>query len=229
MPHELPVLFFSNPLFRAFHHLQASYTIPIHRTQKIYTRAILASTSKSRQTSRQPQPKHDKSILIMGCAESREYRGPDNHGHRKHHPSSHYYDWDKEEGGYTPYRFQGQHRRRWHQEDKTSHTQEVRNAAERERNRRALKHYDANDEKAKAKTHYNKHVGRKLEEAYRHQVRDAAERERHCEALKYYDVHEKRGNLRRPHDEERRRKAAAGKTEKIKVYASPDLKSRWSD
>ena len=160
----------------------------------------------------------------MGCAESREHSGPTNHHSRKHHPSSSYYDWNKEQGGYIPYRFQGQHRRRWHQEDKENHAQEVRDAEERERNRRALKHYNANDAQAKLKTQYNAHVGRKLEEAYGQQVRDAA-------ALKNYDAHEKKEKLRRPHDEERRRKeAAAGrKTERIRVYASPDLKSCWSD
>ncbi len=95
-----------------------------------------------------------------------------------------------------------------------------------------MKHYNADDAQAKLKTHYNAHVGRKVEEAYGQQVRDAAERDRHRGALKTYDVHEKKERLRRPHDEERRRKeAAAGgrKTERIRVYASPDLKSRWSD
>lgn len=92
-----------------------------------------------------------------------------------------------------------------------------------------MKHYNADDAQAKLKTHYN--AGRKLEEAYGQQVRDAAERERHRGAVKTYDVHEKKERLRRPHNEERRRKeaAAGGKTERIRVYASPDLKSCWSD
>ncbi|KAF6218589.1 hypothetical protein HO133_005940 [Letharia lupina] len=120
----------------------------------------------------------------MGCAASRESSGPNSDHRRKHHPSSSYYDWDKK-GGYIPYRHKGERRPRWHQEDK---------------------------------------------EAYAQQVRDEAERERNREALKYYNVHVKRGNLRRPHDDdERRKEAARAKREMIKVYASPDLKSRWSD
>lgn len=165
----------------------------------------------------------------MGCAASRESSGPNSDHRRKHHPSSSYYDWDKK-GGYIPYRHKGERRTRWHQEDKEAYAQQVRDAAERERNRQALKHYAADDEKAKLKTHYTEHLGRKRAEGYGQQVRDEAERERNREALKYYNVHVKRGNLRRPHDDgERRKEAARAKREMIKVYASPDLKSRWSD
>lgn len=166
----------------------------------------------------------------MGCAASREASRPHNHHrHGRHHPSSSYYDWDKKEGGYIPYQHQGQHRRRGHREDKEAHAQKVRTAAERARHRQALKHYDANDEKAKLDVHYKEHVRRKRAEAYGQQVRDVAEREQNREALKYYDVHSRKEKLRRPHDEERRRRAAAGKTEEIRVYASPDLKSTWSE
>lgn len=166
----------------------------------------------------------------MGCAQSRESAGPHQHHRSRRHPSNSYYNWNGKEGGYIPYRFNGEHRRRWHQDDQKSRAQKVRDAAERERNRQALKHYGADDEKARCKTRYKEHAGRERAEDYRQQVRDAAERERHREALTYYDVHENKGSLKRPHDEEaRRKKAAAGKKEKIKVYASPDLKSRWSD
>lgn len=93
-----------------------------------------------------------------------------------------------------------------------------------------MRHDDANgDEKASLRRRYNEHVGRKRAEAYGQEVRDAAERERNRHALRVYDVHEKRGNLRRPRDEEEgRRKERRGKGEKIWVYASPDLTSRWS-
>lgn len=169
----------------------------------------------------------------MGCAASREVSGPHNHHHHRrgqNHPSNSYHDWNKKERGYAPYQHQGQHRRHWHQEeDKEAHGRKVRTATERARHRRALKHYDANDEKAQLNAHYREHVRRKRADAYGQQVRDAAERERNREALKYYDVHSKKERLRRPHDEERRRRAAVEKTEEIRVYASPDLKSRWSE
>lgn len=169
-------------------------------------------------------------MLTMGCAESHLSTGP-NHHHRcpKHAPSSTFYDWDKENGGYIPYRFQGAHRRRWRREDKEAYAQQVRDAAERERNRQALlKHNDANGEKARLRKHYNEQVGRKRAEAYGQEVRDAAERERNRQALGFYDVHENKGKLRRPRDEEEcRRKAARAKREKIRVYASPGLTARW--
>lgn len=108
----------------------------------------------------------------MGCAASREASRPHNHHrHGRHHPSSSYYDWDKKEGGYIPYQHQGQHRRRGHREDKEAHAQkakldvhykehvrrkraeaygqQVRDVAEREQNREALKYYDVHSRKEK--------------------------------------------------------------------------------
>lgn len=171
----------------------------------------------------------------MGCAASHESLRPQNphhqqqHRSKRHHPANGYHDWDKEEGGYIPYRHQTQQRRRWHDEDKEAHAQKRRDAAERDRNRRALaKHYNAGDEKAALVKNYRVEVGRKRAEMYRQQVRDAAERDGNREALRFYDVHEEKGRLRRPRDEERWGEAKRGKTEKIKVYATSDLKSRWS-
>ena len=169
----------------------------------------------------------------MGCAPSRESSGPNRHRspkhhHRHHYPSSSHYDWAKEEGGYIPYRSQAEHRRRWHQEDKNAYAQQVRDAAERERNRRALEHYNANDKKACIRRRYKGKVGRKWAEAFGQQVKDEAERDRHRGAVGCRDVHEKRGNMRGAHAEEGRRKEAAGRTEEIRVYASPDLKLRRS-
>lgn len=211
----------SDPLPPAYHHdSQASHTIPTYRVQKIYTKAILTRPGTHPDNH---NPKPHNSISIMGCAESRVSGGHDSH----HHPSSSYYDWDEKDRGYTPYQTQGRHRRRWHQED--NEAQQVRNAAERERNRQALKHYNPDAEKAKMKTSHKEYMGRKRADAYGQQLRDLTERERNCEALKFYDVHEKRGNLRRPRDEEASRKrAAGGKREKIRVYASPEVTSRWS-
>ena len=94
-----------------------------------------------------------------------------------------------------------------------------------------MKNYNAGDEKAELVAKYREQVGRQRAEAYGQQVRDAAERERNREALRFWDVpEEKKGSLRRGHEEDRkRREKARGKTEKIKVYATPDLKSRWSE
>lgn len=94
-----------------------------------------------------------------------------------------------------------------------------------------MQNYNASDEKAEVVASYREQVGRQRAEAYGQQVRDAAEREGNREALRYWDVaDEGKGRLRRVHDEEERRgKATRGKTEKIKVYATSDLKSRWSE
>ena len=91
-----------------------------------------------------------------------------------------------------------------------------------------MKNFNGDDEKAKLAASYREQAGRKRTEACRQQGRDEAEREGNREALRCYDVHEKKGSLRRLRDEEGMRKGGKGKTERIKVYASPDLKSRWS-
>lgn len=84
----------------------------------------------------------------------------------------------------------------------------------------------------KLRKRYDEHVGRKrrAEACGREEVRDAAERERNRRALEGYDVQEEKGNGRRVRDEgEGRKRAGGGKREEIKVYASRDLKSHWSD
>ena len=182
----------------------------------------------------------------MGCAASRESPLAPHHNHhhhhhrtKRHHPSNTYYDWDKEAGGYIPYRYQTQQRRQWRHEDREAKAQKSRDAAERERNRRALvQHYNAGDEKVELVANYRERVGRQRAEAYGQQVRDKAEREGNREAVRCWDVDgEGKGRLRRVReeegrrvlDEDRRGKAKRGKTEKIRVYATPDLKSRWSE
>lgn len=86
--------------------------------------------------------------------------------------------------------------------------------------------YDADsEEKARCRRRYNEQVGRRRAEAYGQEVRDAGERERHRQALRCHDdVHGEKRNLRRLRDEESREKAASGKRERIRVYASPDLR-----
>ena len=89
-----------------------------------------------------------------------------------------------------------------------------------------MKHYDADeDEKARLRRRYDEHVGRKRAEAYGQEVRNAAEREANRRALGAYGGRDKRGNLGRPRDEEEFRRRAKG--EKIRVYAGPDITSRW--
>ncbi|CAF9941597.1 MAG: hypothetical protein ALECFALPRED_009240 [Alectoria fallacina] len=155
----------------------------------------------------------------MGCAGSRESSGPHSHHHHHHH----HRDGDTEKRGHTPSRPpRGQHGRRWHQEDKEARAQQARDAAERERNRQALLHYGgaaADAEKVKVWKRYDEHVGRKRRRAEaqgREEVRDVAERERKRRALEGYDGQGDKGNRR-------------GRREEIKVYASRDLKSHWSD
>ena len=81
------------------------------------------------------------------------------------------------------------------------------------------------------KKRYDEHVGRKrAAEAYGR--REEVQRERGRRALEGYDDdgQGEKGNGRRARDEgEGRKRAAGGKREEIKVYASRDLKSHWSD
>ena len=80
------------------------------------------------------------------------------------------------------------------------------------------------------KKRYDEHVGRKrAAEAYGR--REEVQRERGRRALEGYDDGQGgKGNGRRARDEgEGRTRAARGKQEEIKVYASRDLKSHWSD
>lgn len=69
----------------------------------------------------------------MGSAPSREIRA------RARYPATTTrYDWDAEEGGYIPYRFQGAHRQKWRNDDRLAFERKAR--LEKERSVRRYDH-----------------------------------------------------------------------------------------
>lgn len=72
----------------------------------------------------------------MGCAPSHEI-----HPYKRYPPTTNRYDWDAEEGGLIPHRFQGEHRKRWRREDRRAYEKKVR--FERERSVRRYRDVDA--------------------------------------------------------------------------------------
>ena len=96
-----------------------------------------------------------------------------------------------------------------------------------------MRNFDAGGEKERLKVGYREHLGRKkrAESQRQGQRRDEVEWERKGKGVKFFEKHERKGSLRGWHEERGRggEREAAGKKEKIRVYASPDLQSDRSE
>lgn len=82
----------------------------------------------------------------MGCAPS----------HEVFPATTNRYDWDAEEGGYIPYRFQGAHRQRWRNEDRRAYEKQV--SFEKERS--ARRYADVEEKKREFRRAYDERRGR---------------------------------------------------------------------